>query len=296
MKRSLKPQVKISVCIVTFRRDADLMESLAHLAKSTFRDFEILIVDNDLSKSLPDLLEQAGLEKPWQLIQAKDNRGCANLNLLFPLAKGEVIVCLDDDSYPRADCLQRAWEAFKDDENLGMIGFKMHVPETGAPWHDPWWNPNWHQPRPTVFCPGCGLAFRNDPRLPDALCIPDIISQAHELSMAAEIARLGYKIEFRPECVAYHPDTTLGYSGVKAEAGSSNQLRFLLRYADPITLRLLILTHWLVSLRGLPHKLTFIQKYLKENSRCALARSTMSRFREVLLWHVHPWLRFLIPS
>jgi len=287
---------KISVCIVTFRRDDDLMESLAHLEKSTFQDFEILIVDNGSSAELPGRLEGSSISRSLRLIQAPENSGCANLNLLFPEARGEVIACFDDDSFPRADCLERAWAAFQLDKNLGMIGFKMHVPETGLPWHDPWWNPDLHEPRATVLCPGCGLAFRNDPRLPDALCIPDIVSQAHELSMAAEIARLGYKIEFRPECVAYHPDTSVGYSGTKAEAGSLNQLRFLLRYSAPTTLRLLILTHWLVRLRGLPHQLPFIQKYLKENPRCALPRSTMSRFREVLLWHMHPWLRFLIPS
>jgi glycosyltransferase involved in cell wall biosynthesis len=287
---------KISLCIVTYRRDDDLMKSLVHLEESTFKDFEILIVDNGGSHELPGRLERSGVSRSLRLFQAPENRGCANLNLLFPEARGEVIACFDDDSYPSADCLEKTWKVFQDHPDIGMIGFKMHLPETGEPWHDPWWNPDSTEPRATVLCPGCGLAFRNDPRLPAELCIPDIVSQAHELSMAAEIARLGYKIEFRPECVAYHPDTTTGYSGAKAEAGSRNQLRFLLRYADPTTLQLLILTHWLARARSLPHQREFIREYLQETERRPLSRSTMGRFREVLLWHIHPWLRLLIPS
>lgn len=287
--------VEISVCIVTYRRDVDLMASLAELEMSTFRNFEILIVDNGGSPALVELLDGAGITRPYRLVQAPENRGCASLNVLFPLAKGDVIACFDDDSYPRADCLERMWNLFQERSELGMIGFKLHVPETGEPWHDRWWNPDEKEPRATVLCPGCGLAFRNDPRLPAELCVPDIVSQAHELSMAAEIARLGYEIEFRPECVAYHPDTTLGYGAAKAEAGALNQLRFLVRYADPFNLRLLMLTHWLVRLRGLPDQLDFLRSYHKQVARRPLDAKTMARFREVLLWHIHPWLRFLIP-
>lgn len=296
MEWESKCSIRLSVCIVTYRRDQDLLESLAKLEKSEFREFEILIVDNGPSAELLSLLSKAQLSRPWRLIQAPDNQGCANLNLLFPLAKGELIACFDDDSYPRPDCLKNVWEAFDKDKNLGMIGFKMHVPETGAPWHDPWWNPDTQRPRATVLCPGCGLAFRNDSRLPAELCLPDIISQAHELSMAAEIARLGYKIEFRPECVAYHPDTTLGYTEKKAEMGTMNQLRFLSRYADPVSLQLLILTHWVSRLRRMPNHYNFLCDYLKTAPRTPLSRSTIARFHEVLDWHIHPWLKPFILS
>jgi len=291
---SLQP--RISVCIVTYLRDLDLLNSLGQLAKSTFQEYDILIVDNGPSAELPGMLEGAGISRPWRLIQAPENRGCANLNLLFAEAQGELIVCFDDDSYPHPTCLERAWQLFQAEPTLGMIGFKMHLPKTGEPWHDPWWNPDASEPRPTVLCPGCGLAFRNDSRLPPELCIPDIVSQAHELSIAAEVARLGYRIEFRPECVAYHPDTTQGYSGDKADAGALNQLRFLIRYSDKLTLRLLVLTHWLVRMRGLPHQYEFVRQYAKDVPRRPLTRETMARFHEVLLWHMHPWLRRFIPS
>jgi glycosyltransferase involved in cell wall biosynthesis len=285
---------KISVCIVTYRRDADLMKSLERLEKSTFQDYEILIVDNGGSHELPGLLERAGIAHPVRLFHAADNRGCANLNLLFPEAHGSLIACFDDDSFPREDCLERAWQLFEKNPDMGMIGFKMHLPETGEPWHDPWWNPESNQPRPTVFCPGCGLAFRNDPRLPSELCIPEIVSQAHELSMAAEIARLGYRIEFRPECIAYHPDTTQGYSGKKAEGGTLNQLIFLMYYSGSFYKCLLLATHWIVKSRGLPNNYDFVSKHFKSPSNRALDRKTMRRFQAVLQWHIHPWFQKLI--
>ena len=51
----MKP--KMTICIVTYRRNADLMQSIHHLGKSTFTDFEILIVDNGASPDLRGLLE-----------------------------------------------------------------------------------------------------------------------------------------------------------------------------------------------------------------------------------------------
>ena len=284
----------ISICIVTYNRDSDLLTSLSHFDRSEFSDFEILIVDNGNSQALPHLLEDEKFSFEFQLIQTSENLGCANLNKLFALARGEIIACFDDDSYPRSDCLKKIWELFQERSQLGMIGCKMHLPESGEPWHDRWWNPDSVSPQATVLCPGCGVAFRNDPRLPEALCVPDIVSQAHELSMAAEIARLGYEIEFRPDCVAYHPNTKIGYLGAKAENGALNQLRFLLRYADPTTLFLLRLTNWLVRLQGMPDRCRFIKEYLKKNGRSPLKRSTMRRFGEVLKWHIHPRLQRFI--
>ncbi len=281
----------ISVCIATFQRDDALLNSLSELSKSSFVDFEILILDNGQSKALPGLLETLPVKQPLQLVQASENLGCANLNRLFQKARGQIVVCFDDDSYPAEDCLENAYRAFQSNPELGMIGFKMHTPETGEPWHDPWWNPEETEVKATVFCIGCGMAFRRDSRLPVDLCIPDIVSQAHELSIAAEILRLGYAIEFHPECRAYHPDTGTGYTGKKAESGNLNQLRFLLRYSDPKSLRLIRWTHRLLRLRGMPHNCAFIRDYLHESPRMPLSRPLMQKFHTVLDWHLHPRLK-----
>jgi hypothetical protein len=86
------------------------------------------------------------------------NPWLCKLNLLFTEARGKIIACFDDNSYPAPNCLAQVAKIFSDDSEMGMIGFKMHLPETGEPWHDRWWNPNETQPRATVLCPGCGLA------------------------------------------------------------------------------------------------------------------------------------------
>lgn len=294
MNANQHPRVAITVCIVTYMREAVLVRSLSKLGASDFQDFEVLIVDNGLSATLPNLIERVRLTQPVRLVQATENKGCANLNLLLPIAKGEIIACFDDDSYPARECLGRAWHLFKHRPSLGMIGFKMHVPETGEPWHDPWWNPDSKIPRPTVLCPGCGLAFRNDPRLPKDICIPEITTQAHELSMAAEIARLGYEIEFQPHCIAYHPDTTIGYVGKKAEIGNLNQLRFLCLYGNRKILALLILTNLMAKFRGAPSHIAFIFSCLFLQSRRIHDNDTIRRFYQVVIWNTHPRLHFLI--
>lgn len=275
----------LSVCIVTYRRDETLMESLGHLLQSTLLPDEILIVDNGRSEKLPDL--RKGFPVPVELIYPEGNVGCAGLNLAFAKARGRFIVCFDDDSFPAPDCMARVVAAFDADETLGMIGFNMHDPQTRLPWHDPWWNPEIAEVRETVFCPGCGVAFRNDGELPYEICIPDLVAQGHELSMAAEILRLGYRIERHPECVAYHPDTTKGYSGEKARIGNQNQLRFLIRYADPRRLAVILLSQLLFDLSGRPNERQFVFDYFSSVRRRPLPYLIARKFREVFVWHIH---------
>jgi GT2 family glycosyltransferase len=281
-----------SICIVTYKRDDTLVGSLHRLLASTCRPSEIFVVDNARSPALPDRLREFSV--PIKLLYPKGNVGCAGLNLAFQQARGKYVFCFDDDSFPAPDCIEKAVRAFDADATLGMIGFKMHEPETRKPWHDRWWNPDSNVVQPTVFCPGCGLAFRNDVRLPAEICVPDIVSQAHELSMAAEILRLGYRIEFRPECVAFHPDTTQGYSGDKARNGGRNQLRFLIRYADPFNLGMLLVSQLSLAAQRQPNEAWFVFDYFFSVRRRPLPRRIARQFREAFSWHTHPRLgRFL---
>jgi len=282
----------ISACIVTYQRDETLMESLQHLLNSSLLPDEILLVDNGRSKKLPGLLK--GFPIPVELIYPDGNVGCAGLNLAFVKAKGDFIFCFDDDSFPAPECIAKAVAAFENHSSLGMIGFNMHDPQTRLPWYDPWWNPELPEITETVFCPGCGVAFRNDPRLPNEICVPDIVSQGHELSMAAEILRLGYRVERHPECVAYHPDTTKGYSGEKARIGNQNQLRFLIRYADVRRLAVLFLSHLLFLISGRPNELRFFSEYLFSVTRHPLPRPIARKFSEAFIWHIHPRLARLL--
>lgn len=249
-------------------------------------------MDNAHSVALPERLRE--FKVPIQLIYPEGNVGCAGLNLAFAKVTGKFAFCFDDDSFPAPDCIEKAIRAFEADGTLGMIGFKMHDPETGLPWHDRWWNPDCAVVRPTVLCPGCGLAFRNDSRLPSELCLPDIVSQAHELSMAAEILRLGYHIDFRPDCVAFHPDTAKGYTGEKARNGNRNQLRFLIRYADGFNLALLLLSQMLLAASRRPNEMRFAFDYFFSVRRRALPRRIARQFREVFSWHTHPKLGRLL--
>jgi len=278
--------------MVTYHRDDTLMESLRRLLASSRKPDEILIVDNGRSADLPARLKE--FSYPIQLLYPEGNVGCAGLNLAFQRAVGAFIFCFDDDSFPAPDCLEKTMAAFAADAGLGMVGFKLHDPVTREPWHDRWWNPNSSVPQPTVFCPGCGLVFRNDPRLPQEICVPDIVSQAHELSMAAEVLRLGYRIEFRPECVAYHPNTGPGYQGAKAVAGNRNQLRFLIRYADGLRLGVLLMSQLWRAVARQPNEARFALKYCFSARRRPLPRRVAAQFREVFSWHIHPRLGRLI--
>lgn len=282
------------MCIVTYKRDDKLMESLLKLTQSTIRPAEVYVVDNGRSPDLPGRL--ASVPLPIELVYPEGNVGCAGLNLAFRRVKAPIVVCLDDDSYPAPECIERLSRVFSSDASIGMISFKMHVPETGEPWHDETWNPDAQEPRDTVYCIGCGLAFRADPRLPEELCLSSIVSQQHELSMVAEFLRLGYSVQFRPECVAYHPQT--GGKGTfgpeKFDMCKRNQMIFLGTYLPAPSRHLLVLSYLLfIFLHRVWSASACLAGFLRAPRR-PLERDKAALFCSVIMQHTHPRLRPLV--
>ena len=284
----------MTVCIVTYKRDEKLIECLGKLAQSTLQPSQVLIVDNGRSAGLPSRLAKVPL--PIELIYPEGNVGCAGLNLAFRKAKAPIVICLDDDSYPAPECIEGAVGVFMKDETVGMVGFNMHAPDSGEPWGDELWSPVTAEPLENVYCAGCGLAFRNDPRLPEELCLKTIVSQQHELSMAAEILRLGYRIEFRPECVAYHPRTggKDNFGPEKFEMLKRNQMIFLGTFLPPMS-RCTILMSYLLFIFGNRHwpARHALGGFLAARPR-PLPRQLAARFVETAMLHTHPWLRGLM--
>lgn len=290
------PNQSFAVCIVTYKRDDKLVECLQKLLQSSLLPDEVFIVDNGRSSKLPEIIK--GIPLPIELIYPDGNVGCAGLNEAFRKANSQFIVCLDDDSYPAPGCLERAVEILAGDCALGLIGFKVYDPDTGLAWHDERWNPDVTAPQETVYCIGCGMAFKKDHRLPEELCLKSIVSQCHELSIAAEFLRLGYKIEFRPECIAYHPNTgnRASFDPVKHGMMLNNQMVFLGTYVSSYYRFLIVLSYLLfIGFHRQAYSRPFLKSFLEAVRRPLTARQTR-RFRDVIRWHVHHRLHWLLPG
>jgi len=93
-----------SVVVVAYQSGPTLARSLGGLAAQTFRDFEVLLVDNASTDGAPQAAAKA--DPSIQLIEPGVNTGfAAGNNLAARQARGRWLVLLNPDAYPHPDWL-----------------------------------------------------------------------------------------------------------------------------------------------------------------------------------------------
>jgi GT2 family glycosyltransferase len=117
-----------SVVILTFNRNARLAQLLEELASissgssSPARPFEVIVVDNASSEPAAHVTQR---HSSVTLIRSPENLGAAGRNLGFAAARGEVIICLDDDVGGLTSiAFDRLDERFAD-SGIAAVNFKV---------------------------------------------------------------------------------------------------------------------------------------------------------------------------
>jgi N-acetylglucosaminyl-diphospho-decaprenol L-rhamnosyltransferase len=98
---------KISVVLVTYNSDATLAKCLTHLEQQTYRDFEVLIVDNGGTSRLDELASQ--LSVPTRILRPGKNLGFAGGMNFAARAVGDDtqwLAMLNADAYAGAHWLE----------------------------------------------------------------------------------------------------------------------------------------------------------------------------------------------
>ncbi len=111
----------ISVIIVNYNAGDRLRKCLAHLAEQTFKDFDVIIVDN---ASADDSIENArGAGAGFRLIEAGGNIGFAAANnLAARQAKGSWLAFLNPDAFAAPDWLEALHAAAKRYDGVDAFG------------------------------------------------------------------------------------------------------------------------------------------------------------------------------
>jgi GT2 family glycosyltransferase len=97
----------LSVIIVNYNSGTRLVRCLEHLGRQTYRDFEVLIVDNASNDgSLDAALDTAPAPLIPRAIRSETNAGFAAANnIAARAARGDWLVFLNPDAYPERDWL-----------------------------------------------------------------------------------------------------------------------------------------------------------------------------------------------
>lgn len=116
----------VSVVVTTYNRAEMLRQALASIASQTYRNFEVLVV-NDAGQDVRHVVEAemaAGGVESWQYLQNDRNLGKpASTNRGLEAASGEIIAYLDDDDEFLPDHLLAAVNALAVDERLDAVYF-----------------------------------------------------------------------------------------------------------------------------------------------------------------------------
>ncbi len=121
----------VSVCIPTYNREHLLKEALDSVFAQTYKDFEVVIVDDGSTDGTRQMLERCGynVRYYWQ-----ENAGdAAARNKLIELARGRYISFLDSDDLLYPDALEEMVEAMPQNaEDVVIYGPYVAIDEQGS--------------------------------------------------------------------------------------------------------------------------------------------------------------------
>lgn len=109
----------ISVCIPTYNRKEYLREALDSILAQTYKDYEIVIVDDGSTDGTEEMIKKLALPITyhWQ----KNSGDAATRNKLIELAQGRFIAFLDSDDLYCHDSLERLVTAAQAQEDMVVV-------------------------------------------------------------------------------------------------------------------------------------------------------------------------------
>jgi hypothetical protein len=112
---------KVSVIIPNFNGEGYLATCLSSLLKSSYKDFEVILVDDgSVDGSLEIIQKFLKKDKRLKLVRNKKNLGAAaSRNKAIKVAKGEILVFLDNDTEVDRDWLGELVKPLFGDKSIG---------------------------------------------------------------------------------------------------------------------------------------------------------------------------------
>lgn len=191
----LNSEIKVSICILHFNRFSELKESLGMIKKSSYSGYEVIIVDNASPYFDKDQIYH--IDKSIRIVQLKSNIGVAAWNKAFEIANGEVLLVLDDDSYPDEHAIDRAIKTLNENSDVDIIAAKIINTRTGLI------ETEGFAGKPDFFV-GCGAFIRRRVFETIGGFNELIFIYLHELDYSARAYDAGFKIKYLPEIKIYH--------------------------------------------------------------------------------------------
>ncbi|MCX6758439.1 MAG: glycosyltransferase [Candidatus Nealsonbacteria bacterium] len=129
MKLHGKKKPLVSIIIPCYNEKMTLENCVNSLMAQTYRQFEIILVDDGSTDITPDIFRElaARLQGRVFYFSKKNNGKASALNYGIRRADGEIIVCIDADSVFAKDTLRELVKSFVRNPDLGAVGGNVKV-------------------------------------------------------------------------------------------------------------------------------------------------------------------------
>lgn len=122
--------MKVSICIPIFNGEKYLLECLSSIKNQTFKDFEVIISDDNSNDSSLKIVEEFFKDNPCVNYKVITNliRGIGqNWNNCLKNASGEYIKFLFQDDVLEPECLEKMVKVLNGNFQVGLVGCKRNT-------------------------------------------------------------------------------------------------------------------------------------------------------------------------
>jgi len=210
-----KKEPLVSINLPTMNRKDDLRNTLLRLQEQSYKNFEVIIVDNN---SIDNTIKMLRDEFPKiKLIRIHYNIGSIIARSIAAVnSQGKYIFSIDDDSFPGRNSIGRMVEEFEKDGKLGLVAFGVLNSQThwlkndGQSLHEEIKPIIKGRPHEVVDWSGCGAGIRR--QLFEKIDYWHDWDVMWERSLSVRILAAGYKIKSFPDIYVYHGKSETGES------------------------------------------------------------------------------------
>ena len=113
--------MKCSLILATLGRDRELVDFLDSLACQTYKDFELIIIDQNVDGKIDAIVEEFNSRIPLKHMKVNFNGNARARDYGIQFAFGDVIAFPDDDCVYETDVLERVVTEFEKQPQLGIL-------------------------------------------------------------------------------------------------------------------------------------------------------------------------------
>ncbi len=237
----------ISVIIVNLNGERYLRDCLSSLRAQTFRDFEVIVVDNGSNDGSLRLIKD---EFPWvKVIPLDTNTGFAKGNNIgIRASESEYVATLNNDTIVSSGWLKELYEAAETDRTIGMVASKILLGRDGIELdsagmliypdgmsrqrrHGETDRGQFDGMREVLFPSACAALYRREMLGEVGLFDEEFFSYCEDADLGLRARLAGWKAVLAPEAVVRHLYSATGgrYSVFKAFHVERNHFWVLLK-------------------------------------------------------------------